>query len=188
MLKVSISLARTLHNLARLVNLRIHMQRFTDVRCYRFNRSCAHSVTALNLHHLSSIVRAAKRWCTLFRNASSCIAITQGGTGVLSPPPPPPPPPFLSASGETLLSYLTSYGDEHGKKLLVVSDDDAVAEQLHGILHLLLDGYGGNILPSTCDQDLLDPASDEQVACHSCKHYAHIIRYTYMVMVLPTRA
>jgi len=73
------------------------------------------------------------------------------------------------------MSHLTSQGDKHGEKLLIVSDNHAVAEQFHGLLHLLLDGYGGNILPSACDQDLLDPASDEQVACHSCKQWSHTL-------------
>ena len=58
---------------------------------------------------------------------------------------------------------LCSERDQHGEILLVVPDDHALADELHVLQHIVLNGYRGDVLSAPGDQQLLDTTSDIEV-------------------------
>ena len=62
-----------------------------------------------------------------------------------------------------MTTHLASQRAQHADVLLVVPDKHAVTEQLHAVQHPLLRSYGGNVLTSPRDQNLLYATCDEQV-------------------------
>ena len=85
---------------------------------------------------------------------------------MVHPLPPTTPPPLSLPSPPLPLpsTYVAPQGDESGDVALSVSDEDAVADELAQLQGLLLHRNWGDVLSPASDEDLLDTASDVEVA------------------------
>ena len=65
----------------------------------------------------------------------------------------------------SLHAHLTSQRHQCSHVTLSITNHDAEADKLTAFQYRLLDGDGGNVLPSSGDEDLLDTTSDVEIAC-----------------------